>query len=252
MAFFLDSYRCLLATLSAHRTMTVLDYLVTPSDRGVILRHDVDRMPGRAVSMARLEAEMEIRSSYYFRSPVVGCFPQVAVETIAALGHEVGYHYECLSACRGDKQAALEQFSKNLTALRRLAPCHTVAMHGAPLSPHRNEELLFGQDLARFELVGDASLSFVDIPLVYFTDTGGRWDAGSTTNFRDRVGIPQTKGPAPDDRAFCTWLGGYNGLVYISTHPERWPTGLLGFMGTQAQDIAINLAKRGIAAWRRA
>ena len=37
-------------------------------DDFVIIRHDVDRMPYRALDMAKLESKKGIKSTYYFRS----------------------------------------------------------------------------------------------------------------------------------------------------------------------------------------
>ena len=59
----------------------------------VTLRHDVDRLPGNALQMAQLEADLGIRGTYYFRIVPESFDPQI-IEQIAELGHEVGYHYE--------------------------------------------------------------------------------------------------------------------------------------------------------------
>lgn len=39
-----------------------------PLEKVVILRHDVDRLPGNALKMARLEHEMGVQATYYFRA----------------------------------------------------------------------------------------------------------------------------------------------------------------------------------------
>ena len=59
----------------------------------VILRHDVDRLPENSLRTARIEQEMGIRGSYYFRI-VPESWDEKIIKEIAALGHEIGYHYE--------------------------------------------------------------------------------------------------------------------------------------------------------------
>jgi hypothetical protein len=254
MSFRLAEYDALIGSLGPRKRMAVIDFLESETgERGntVILRHDVDRLAWRAAAMARLEADRGVRSTYYFRSTPNGNFPWRTLEEIGRLGHEIGYHYECLSACDGDRAAALLQFERNLAILRRVSACRTVAMHGAPLSRHRNQDLLMGIDLAAYGLIGDASLSFARLPLAYFTDTGGRWDADNATNFRDRVGIMAAHVPTPNDPGFGAWLADFQGPVYISTHPERWPSSAAGLLQATLADGAINLAKRALASRRR-
>jgi hypothetical protein len=104
-----------------------------------VMRHDVDRVPARAVRMAKLEQEHGIRSTYYFRCTRTDRFPNSAIEEIAGCGHEVGLHYETLSRCKGDVGNAVEAFKRDLAAFRAIAPCTTVSMHGAPLSRFNNQ-----------------------------------------------------------------------------------------------------------------
>ena len=59
----------------------------------VILRHDVDRRPLNALTTAKLENELGIRGTYYFRI-VPESFDETIIKQIAELGHEIGYHYE--------------------------------------------------------------------------------------------------------------------------------------------------------------
>ena len=55
---------------------------------------------------------------------------------------------------------------------RKIAPCNTVAMHGAPFSRFDNRKLLNISHLLKFDLSADAVISFCDENLSYFTDTG--------------------------------------------------------------------------------
>lgn len=67
----------------------------------VLLRHDVDARPDNALRMARLEHSLGIRGTYYFRMPHT--FDPPIIKEIAALGHEIGYHYETLATIGNEK-----------------------------------------------------------------------------------------------------------------------------------------------------
>jgi len=64
-----------------------------------VLRQDVDRMPGNSLAVARIQKEMGVRSTFYFRS-VPESFDLGIIEEIAGMGHEIGYHYEDLVLAR--------------------------------------------------------------------------------------------------------------------------------------------------------
>jgi hypothetical protein len=233
----------------ARRTVSVGDAVLQLQTNGlvndvVILRHDVDRRPIFAVRMAEYEHRLDVRSSYYFRCDSKGHFPCDAVRKIADLGHEVGFHYECLSRCSGDRAAALAQFRMQLEAFRQIAPCNTVAMHGAPFSLYSNQDLLIHESLRDYGLLADAVLSLDHLTLAYFTDTGGRWQASPTHNMRDHVGVARGSYPSPAHQNFPSWLANFQLPVYISTHPERWADGLISFGEALGRDFSANQAKR--------
>jgi len=69
----------------------------------VILRHDVDRLPENALVFARIEKQVGIKVSYYFRI-VEESFDEDIIRQIADMGHEIGYHYENLSAVNSRKE----------------------------------------------------------------------------------------------------------------------------------------------------
>ena len=65
------------------------------------MRHDVDRLPANALTMARLENELGIEATYYFWS-VPESWDEGTIREIASVMHEIGYHYEDLdSSSRG-------------------------------------------------------------------------------------------------------------------------------------------------------
>jgi len=56
----------------------------------------VDRKPENALKTARLEDEMGIKATYFFRT-IPHTFKPEIIKEIAGMGHGIGYHYENLS-----------------------------------------------------------------------------------------------------------------------------------------------------------
>jgi hypothetical protein len=248
MDFYLGRYVALCRRLQreGYEFSTVESYLATgprlPAGRVAVLRHDVDRLPGRSLAMAEAEAGLGIKATYYFRS-VRSSFDPAIIRRIAALGHEIGFHYETLAQAGGDEARALALFGQQLAELRKLAPVATIAMHGSPLSRWDNRDLWKRQDFGAYGLAGEAYLSIDYDRILYFTDTGRMWN-GARYNVRDHV-----RGKTPPAGIRTTddleaFLVGHPQPVVLQTHPERWPATVHGYLGTLCLDTAVNQVKR--------
>lgn len=69
------------------------------AERVCAIRHDIDSDPGAGLTLAEIEAEEGVRSTYFMmlRSSVYNVFGranQQLVERIAAAGHAIGLHYD--------------------------------------------------------------------------------------------------------------------------------------------------------------
>ena len=80
---------------------TLEQFVKSPKDKVIIIRHDVDRRPFHSLAMANIEVEYGIYSSYYFRIINSSNNP-VVIREIVSLGHEIGYHYEDLTLSKGN------------------------------------------------------------------------------------------------------------------------------------------------------
>lgn len=187
MDFTLKTYRRLLDALRAEGYVfqTFRDFLRHPEKKVVVLRHDVDKLPLNSLAFAKIQAEMGIRGVYYFRA-VPGSWNEAVIHEIAALDHEIGYHYECLTTCRGELDAAIRDFERNLSELRKLAPVETVCMHGSPMSPYDSRDLWKHVDYRDYGIIGEPYFDVDFSKVLYLTDTGRRWN-GSDVSVRDKV-----------------------------------------------------------------
>ncbi len=162
------------------------EFLEKSKERVIILRHDVDALPGNSLKTAMLEHELGIRGTYYFRIVRQSNKPDI-IRRIAGLGHEIGYHYEDMALCRGNIPEALKSFEKNLAYFRQFYPVKTICMHGSPLSRYDNRRLWDTYSYRDFGITGEPYFDINFSRVLYLTDTGRRWD-GERVSVRDKVG----------------------------------------------------------------
>ena len=145
MDFTIKKYRELLEALKKHKHHRI--------------RHDVDMRPKFSLRVAQVEAEMGTKATYYFRSMHFRSHAET-IKAIVALGHEAGFHYECLTSTKGNTRAAYRLFISELEELRRLVPVHTACAHGSPKSPYNSQDLFDSSTLRlkeslRHSFIGD-------------------------------------------------------------------------------------------------
>jgi hypothetical protein len=239
--FSLSTYRQFLNALKNYEVYTVRRFLEEqPSRDFVILRHDVDRMPGYALRISQLENEFKINSTYYFRYNKKNNWRHI-MKAVSDQGHEVGYHYETLSKARGDHEAAIKMFTFELEDFRKICDVKTVSMHGKPLSKYINDKIWEKNSFEEYGIIGDSGLSILGIP--YFTDTGRSWD--NRNNIRDYIKTPdQSNTIIRTTNDLITLLSTHSySTLYISTHPERWSGNTLEWLYCYSRDLFFNSGK---------
>jgi hypothetical protein len=114
------------AISNTYPTVTMAEYLDNQNpDNFILMRHDVDRIPERALVTARIEHGLGIRSTYYFRT-IKSVFKPNIIRQIKDMGHEIGYHYETLSEANGDLEKAIELFGSHLNDFRKICEIKTI------------------------------------------------------------------------------------------------------------------------------
>ncbi len=242
--FTLVKYRQLCESLLNHYPVTTFQQTLkeTPA-KFAMLRHDVDRLPFHALKIAKLEAKIGIRASFYFRSSQLVTHLGV-IKKIAQLGHEVGYHYECLDQAKGDTKKALQIFEKYLTDFRQIYPVKTIAMHGNPLTRFNNRHLWAHQNFKKYGILGETYLSLAR-GTFYFSDTGRTWsnrykikDVPVRTNHEHR----RFKIESTNDLINLVENAGVKRLCIV-THPERWSDNWLDWLAYLGLDKVVQAVK---------
>ncbi len=192
------------------------------------MRHDVDALPKNALRLAKIEVKYGIHGTYYFRAKPQSWNEEI-IKQISGLNHEIGYHYEDLSTCKGDQKQAIIEFEQNLNKLRKLAPVSTICMHGSPTSKFDSKDLWKEYQYKDFKLIGEPYFDVDFSSVLYLTDTGRRWN-GNKVSIRDRVDMKQNlilaeKGyrirktkhiiKAANERALPDH-------IMFTIHPQRW------------------------------
>lgn len=230
MDFTREKYRQLLINLQAagYDIITYSDYCTgMRTERFAILRHDVDLLPYNSLATAQIEHKLGVSAVYYFRA-VPESWNKTVIKEIASMGHEVGYHYESLTTCKGNLNNAYDDFKMNLERLRKLAPVNTICMHGSPRSPYDSKDIWKTNNYKSMDIIGEPYLSTDFSKMLYLTDTGRRWD-GYKVSVRDKiVGYQEewnAKGWAfhsTDDIIKALQENMLPNQLMITTHPQRW------------------------------
>lgn len=216
----------------------------------IVLRHDVDLTPQNSLITARLEASIGWKATYYFRT-VPESWDEEIIREIEGLGHEIGYHYECLTTCNGDVDAAWEDFKTNLAKFEHLLghKVRSICMHGSPRSPWDSKDIWKKYDYHTLGVVYEPYLDTDFSKTFYLTDTGRRWD-GYKVSVRDRIPEYQDKWieqgliyHSTDDIIAAAKQGTLPRSLMITTHPQRWTDSKIAWAKEYVLQSVKNWAK---------
>lgn len=244
MDFTIDKYRELLQALKKHKHFNI--------------RHDVDLRPDYSLRIAQVEAAMGLHATYYFRT-VPESYDEKIIQQIVSLGHTAGYHYENLTTCNGDMEAAYEDFCHNLEKLRKIVPITTVCAHGSPKSRWNSQDIWSQYDIHALGIDYEPMMDTDFNKTLYLTDTGRRWD-GYLVSVRDKVPGHQERWEK-EGLAFHNTddiihtINDINHPIHrydllINTHPQRWMPMGTGWIKEALMQNAKNIIKRIIVSTR--
>ena len=227
--FTLEIYKQLISELkkAGYSFQRVEDFIQKPVDRVVVLRHDVDLRNWAATRLAKYEASIGIKSTYYFRIGQQSYSPKI-IKQIVDLGHEIGYHYEDLASCNGDFEKAIRSFEMNLDKIRQFYPVKTVCMHGSSGTPYDNRDLWKHYKLEDFGLICEPYISIDYDKVLYFTDTGRCWD-GFKMSVRDKVESSYKLRFHRTEQIISSINILPNALLF-TIHPEQWTNNIFEWL----------------------
>lgn len=256
--FTLRTYRDFLSILKqkGYVFQSFRNFIEDPAPKCIILRHDVDARKMNSLVCARLENEMGIKGTYYFRI-VSGSFDEKIIRQICDLGHEIGYHYEDLTLAHGDNDIAIKLFEEHLAKLRRVAPVETICMHGSPLSKYDNRKLWDKYNYRDYGLSGEPYLDTDFNQIMYLTDTGRRWN-GSAVAIRDKTPKLDLLNDEMNEKLKYNFHSTFDIMVaarenrlpaniMITVHPQRWDDNMLPWLKELIWQNFKNIIKKAVA-----
>jgi peptidoglycan/xylan/chitin deacetylase (PgdA/CDA1 family) len=158
--------------LESGRRFRDYDADLAPGD--VVLRHDVDWSPRKALRTARMEADRDIEATYFFlvSSPFYNLVHKPnrqLIDRLEALGHDVGLHFSTHQYWDDEPAEArlLEQVAAEQRILEQVAadPVETVSFHRPP-------EWVFRRTFPTFDSTYEERF-FTDV--AYRGDSNQRW-----------------------------------------------------------------------------
>lgn len=196
----------------------------------LILKHDVEDKPQKALSLAKMEAQYGHRGTYYVQGFLLNPENINILKEIQQLGHEVSYHHDVMDANGGDIQKALETFSQNKENFEKNGfEIKTVCQHGNPIANRvgytsnrdffRNEEVC-----AKYPDIAEIMVNFkskTGVAHTYISDAGYGFKIifDPETNDIDKSDHKDVKLKNLDSVADVIKK---SSATIVSTHPHRW------------------------------
>lgn len=255
MDFTLNTYTTLLQMLkdNGYGFVTFERYCTDKSVGGckkfVILRHDVDLKAENSFASAQIEHSLDIQASYYFRIVEESNQPEI-IKAIAAMGHEIGYHYEDMTICNGNVEKAMTHFKDQLRYFRQFYSVKTICMHGSPCSKYDSRDLWKHYDYHDFDIIGEPYFDVDFSQVFYLTDTGRRWD-GFNMSVRDKIPVYQDQWlkeglvyHSTNDIIQAVKTGTLPEKLMMTTHPQRWTDAWDEWLVEKSSQSIKNVVKR--------
>jgi len=250
--FTLEAYQLYLKILISNKYsfLRFQDYIKNNNSTNIktcLIRHDVDRKAMNALNMAKLESSLGVISSYYFRTKR-SSFNVEIIKEIAKLGHEIGYHYECLSDTNGDMGKALKLFETELVNFRKIVPINTISMHGRPFSKFDNRDIWRDSKnhsylKSKLDILGELYIDIDYSNIAYINDTGRNWTS-TKNNVRDKVAseVHTNFSNAKEMQSFLK--NSTANKIVFQIHPERWTDSKMEYLTQHLKDNSINFIKK--------
>jgi hypothetical protein len=200
-----------------------------PKINHLYLKHDVECNVDNALLMAKIEKKYNIFSTYYFHDHLI--FNNLnKINDIANLGHEIGYHHDCMDSNEGNFNLALSNFKSSVKKMRSLGlDISTCCPHGNPTKLRIN--WVSNKDLFRlyksnyiddvWDLSESLTLENYEFKISYISDYG--YDFVLINNFSNSDKISSN-----ENLKFCNYNNTFNYIsscsnpIILSLHPHRY------------------------------
>jgi hypothetical protein len=227
-------YKIFLDEISASGTFSrTVESLADHSPRSgeLFLKHDVETSLGRALKMAKIEADCGHKATYYIQGSLIRQkFVKQCIYEIKLLGHEVSIHYDVLDSNNGDMAKAIIEFEALLKVFDKMdCQVRSVCPHGNPTKLRSgwksNKDFFKSSDVRqRFSKIIDIVVDFPKIfnEGVYFSDAGYRLRKIKNISDNDSSNTSAINDGEPIDLSQLKYEIHKNIGTVLSLHPHRF------------------------------
>jgi hypothetical protein len=251
--FTITSYEYLLKALlkEGYEFQTYAEFVKAPKNKCIILRHDVDAKKQNSYAFAKIQNELGIKGTYYFRT-IPQSFDANLMKEMQTMGHEIGYHYETMDTSKGNVEKAYNEFKFHLENFRKYVTVKTICMHGSPMSKFDNRDIWKKYKYNDLGILAEPYFDLDFNSVFYLTDTGRRWD-GHNVSVRDKAMNANTiNNPDFLNRSYHSTSQIISDLkhhnfppqVMFTFHPQRWTNHPIEWLKELVLQNAKNSIKR--------
>lgn len=194
------------------------------SNQLCLIRHDIDRSPKQAEKIAFLEAEHEVKSTYFvlINGDQYSPFEKIqreALKNILGYGHSVGLHFDASWNEIDDSESLEENLAWEKNILQNLLETEITSF-----SFHNPSESTDKFRALKYSELWNYYSDQIRANFAYISDSNGFWRAQSLENF----------------------LNEGHQRIHILTHPEWW--GYEDF--SPGEIVARQISERAASSWK--
>lgn len=197
----------------------------------IVLKHDVETNVAHAYKMAEIESRYGHRGSYYVQAYLLGDSENIEfLKKMQNMGHEISYHYDVLDSAKGNFDAAIIEFDKNLKVFKSNGfNVVTVCQHGNPIIErngyHSNRDFFRNSKVRNlYPEISDIMVNYkekVPTDYMYFSDAGRMFKMIFDPINNDIINSDDKNILYKNLDCLYEELDPVRGNI-ISVHPHRW------------------------------
>lgn len=201
----------------------------------LILKHDVETNPSKALDLARIENKYGHFGVYYVQAYLLDNKENIEIlRKIKNLGHEVSYHHDVMDSNSGNLEKALEEFKKNKETFERNGfIINTVCQHGNPVVQRNgytsNRDFFRSEIISqRFKEIAEIMVNYrekTNVDFKYISDAGYGWKIIYDPETNDIVDSSNKDIKLGALDKVLNFVLNENAVI-VSTHPHRWNSNL--------------------------